>query len=159
MERAEKRDITLRPYRPGDAAVLARIFYETIHAVNIRDYTQAQVDAWATGTVDEGRWEREMLERCTVIAQCAGQITGFGDMTQEGYLDRLFIHKDFQGCGIATAICDALEGQVAAPCFTTHASITARPFFESRGYRVVKAQTIERRGVKLNNFIMEKEMG
>ena len=44
-----------------------------------------------------------------------------------------------------------MEGPV-----TTHASITARPFFEKRGYRVVKEQQVERHGVLLTNFVMEK---
>lgn len=38
----------------------------------------------------------------------------------------------------------------------THSSITARSFFESRGYKVVKEQQEERAGVVLTNFIMEK---
>lgn len=154
----QKADFFLRPYRPGDAKVLAQLFYETVHAVNIRDYSPAQVDAWATGQVEEDRWEREMLERCTVIAECRGEILGFGDMRLDGYLDRLFVHRDFQRQGIAAAICDALEDAVAAERYTTHASLTARPFFESRGYRVVKAQTVERRGVELPNFVMEKRV-
>ena len=37
-----------------------------------------------------------------------------------------------------------------------HASITARPFFEQRGYRVVRQQQVERGGVLLTNFVMEK---
>lgn len=41
--------------------------------------------------------------------------------------------------GIATAICDQLE-QFAEGNITTHASITARPFWEKRGYKVVKEQ-------------------
>lgn len=41
MQRA---DFSLRPYRPGDAPALARLFYETVHAVNIRDYSPAQVE-------------------------------------------------------------------------------------------------------------------
>ena len=40
---------------------------------------------------------------------------------------------------------------------TVHASITARPFFEKRGYRLVRSQTVERRGVQMQNFHMEKD--
>ena len=62
---------------------------------------------------------------------------------------------DCQGQGIARALCDRLEGVVSGPV-TTHASITARPFFEARGYRVVRQQQVERQGVALTNFVMEK---
>ena len=77
-------------------------------------------------------------------------------MDESGYLDRLYVHKDQQRQGIATAICDALESVSVVNIFTTHASITARPFFEKRGYAVIKEQQVERRGVKLTNYIMKK---
>lgn len=34
--------------------------------------------------------------------------------------------------------------------------MTARPFFEKRGYRVEQEQQVVRRGVTLTNFIMKK---
>ena len=73
-----------------------------------------------------------------------------------GYLDRLYVHKDYQKKGIASALCDRLEENCAAAYFTTHASITARPFFEKRGYRVMKEQQVVRKGVKLTNYVMKK---
>ena len=90
------------------------------------------------------------------MAEETGVIIGFGDIDQSGYLDRLFVDKDHQGRGVATALCDALEAAVRAEHYTTHASITARPFFEKRGYHVVRQQRVERQGVSLTNFVMEK---
>ena len=52
-------------------------------------------------------------------------------------------------------MCGRLEGAVQGDV-VTHASITARPFFEKRGYRVVKEQQVERNGVFLTNFVMVK---
>ncbi|MEH2326176.1 MAG: hypothetical protein V7K32_21985 [Nostoc sp.] len=40
----------------------------------------------------------------------------------------------------------------------TEASITAKPFFESQNFIVVKQQEVERRGQKLRNVIMEKSI-
>ena len=77
-------------------------------------------------------------------------------MDSKGYLDRLYVHKDYQRQGVATAICDELERAVKAGKYTTHASITARPFFQKRGYRVVREQQVERCGILLTNFVMEK---
>lgn len=79
-------------------------------------------------------------------------------MDESGYLDRLYVHKDYQRQGIATAICDALEGASSAEKFVTHASITAKPFFEQRGYMALKEQQVERRGVLLTNYVMEKKL-
>ena len=146
----------LRDYESRDCPALARLFYETVHTVNRRDYTQSQVDAWATGTVDLAAWDASFTAHHTLVAEEDGVILGFADMASDGYLDRLYVHKDHQGRGIATALCDALEAASAAARFITHASLTARLFFEKRGYRVVKAQQVERRGVFLTNFVMEK---
>lgn len=147
----------LRDYESRDCPTLAQLFYETVHTVNRRDYTQAQVDAWATGTVDLAAWDASFIAHHTLVAEEDGIILGFADMASDGYLDRLYIHKDHQGRGIATALCDALEDACPASRFTSHVSLTARPFFEKRGYRAVKAQQVERHGILLPNFVMEKE--
>jgi len=47
---------------------------------------------------------------------------------------------------------------VDTECIIVHASITAKSFFESRGYKVVKEQKIERKSVLLTNYFMEKEL-
>lgn len=75
----------------------------------------------------------------------------------ETLTDRLYVHKDYQNQGIATAICDVLEQSAGDTKITTHASITAKPFFEHRGYKVVREQQVMRDGISLTNFVMEKK--
>ena len=99
-------------------------------------------------------WNRSFLEHFTVVAEEAGEIVGFGDMDSSGYLDRLYVHKDFQRQGIGNAICQKLEKRFPVKIIVTHASITARPFFMKRGYQVKKEQQVERKGVLLTNYIM-----
>lgn len=104
--------------------------------------------------------ERGLLARRTqMCGVCRKRTNGFADMDADGYLDRLYVHKDYQGRGVAAALCDALEQAVQCEAYTTHASITARPFFEKRGYRVVRAQQVERQGLYLTNYVMEKRRG
>lgn len=148
--------MVLRPYAPSDCQVLAELFHHTVHTVNAGDYTPEQLDAWSPGAVDLEGWNRSFLEHHTLVAEESGRIVGFGDMDGTGYLDRLYVHKDCQGRGIASAICEALERAADTAGLTTHASITARPFFEKRGWQVVKEQQVERRGVLLTNYIMKK---
>lgn len=146
----------LRNYKSEDCKNLAKLFYDTVHSVNAKDYTEEQLKVWATGSVDLEKWNEEFLEHYTIIAVCDERIVGFGDMDETGYLDRLYVHKDYQRMRIATAICDELERTVCADKYVTHASITARPIFEQRGYKVIKEQQVERQGVLLTNYIMEK---
>ena len=102
------------------------------------------------------RWNQSLQAHYSIVAVEDGVILGFGDIDKTGYLDRLFVHAEHQGKGIATAICDQLEQAVPGK-ITTHASITAKPFFEKRGYKVIKKQEVERQGIFLTNFVMEKE--
>ena len=146
----------IREYQPSDCKELTELFYNTVHTVNAKDYTKEQLDVWATGQADLRKWNRTIQEHFSLVALDAGIITGFGDIDKTGYLDRLYVHADYQGQGIATAICDQLERAVLGN-IVTHASITARPFFEKRGYKVVRRQQVERQGIFLINYVMIKE--
>ena len=146
----------LRNYRTNDCAEMAKLFYDSVHTVCAGDYSQEERCAWATGSVDLEAWDHRYRSTFTLIAEKNGRIVGFGNMDESGYLDMLYVHRAHQREGIAAAICDGLEAHCPADDFTTHASITAKPFFEQRGYRVIKMQQIERCGVKLTNFVMEK---
>lgn len=146
----------IREYRPLDCEILAELFYNTVHTVNVKDYTKEQLDVWATGTIDLEKWNQSFMEHYTLVAVDDEVIIGFGDIHKTGYLDRLYVHSDYQGKRVATAICEQLE-QAVQGSIVTHASITARPFFENKGYKVVKEQQVERQGIFLTNFVMEKE--
>lgn len=148
--------MVLREYRTSDCAPMAALFYQTVHSVNGRDYTQAQLNAWATGKVDLAAWDASFRNHKTVVAVEDSIIVGFGDMDSSGYLDRLYVHRDYQRRGIASAICDVLERSAAGKTVITHASITAKPFFLHRGYSVVREQEVVRCGIALTNFVMEK---
>lgn len=161
----------LRTYRSSDCPEIAELFYDTVHCVNAGDYTKDQLYAWADGNVDRAAWDRSFLEHHTVVAVEGKRIIGFGDMDDSGYLDRLYVHKEYQGQGVGTAICGRLEqtfkdrimkqgksGSFQRVRFIVHASITARPFFENRGYHVVKEQQVERKGQMLVNYAMERDI-
>ncbi len=148
--------VEIRKYQQSDSGKLADLFYNTVHTVNAKDYTKEQLNVWANGQLDLEKWNQSFQEHYSVVAFNNEIIVGFGDMDKTGYLDHLYVHVDYQGKGVATAICNQLE-QTVLGNIITHASITAKPFFEKRGYKVVKKQQVERQGVYLVNFIMIKE--
>ena len=145
----------VREYQISDCKETTELFYNTVHTVNAKDYTKEQLDVWATGQVDLEKWNQSLQEHYSIVVIENEVIVGFGDIDKTGYLDHLFVHADYQGKGIATAICNQLEQTVQGD-ITTHASITAKPFFEKRGYKIVKEQQVERQGIFLTNFCMEK---
>lgn len=83
------------------------------------------------------------------------KIIGFGNIDDKGYLDFLYTHCDYQNMGVATGICNELENYTRKDIYT-YASITARKFFENRGYKVVRENEVIRRGIVLKNYLMRK---
>lgn len=142
----EENTIKIRKYKSSDCQEITELFYNTVHSINKKDYTQEQLDVWATKNIDIEKWDTSFLKNYTVVAE------------SDGYLDRLYVHKDFQRMGIATMICDELENKVKGKAIYTHASITAKIFFIKRGYKVIKQQLVEREGILLENYVMEKEV-
>lgn len=151
----------IRRYRTEDLDKIVQLFYDTVNTINIRDYTSEQVAAWSSARERLLRSNDFFMSLYTLAAVEGEHIIGYGNIDRNGYLDHLFVHKDRQGIGVATAICDKLE-RYAKECncklITVHASVTAKPFFERRGYSVVKENTVEIDGVKLRNYFMEKEL-
>ena len=146
----------IRRYAKGDLEKIIMLFHNTVHKVNIRDYTQEQVNVWAPDFIDMYEWDKTLSEHHTFVAVMNSIIIGFGDIDDSGYLDRLYVHHDYLRQGVATLICTKLESMIDADLtIMTHASITAKPFFEKRGYEVVKEQIVERGGIFLKNYIME----
>lgn len=151
----------IREYKSAECVFLVQLFYDTVHTVNSKDYTKKQLDAWATRTVDLSEWDQSFLEHTTLVAAFDDLILGFADMDRNGYLDKLYVHKDYQGKGIATALINELEKRAKEKhvvCFETDASITARPFFEKHGYTVQTENSVVRGGIPLNNFRMTKQV-
>ncbi|HCW74207.1 MAG TPA: GNAT family N-acetyltransferase [Clostridiaceae bacterium] len=149
-----------RSYESKDCEEIIKLFQETVHTVNARDYGKDQLDVWATGREDLVKWDNSFKDHVTIVAEENGSIVGFGDMDREGYLDHLYVHKDHQRKGVAAKIVGALENEAEfhdIPAFTTFSSITAKPFFEKMGYRVMYKNTVIREGVELINYFMKKE--
>jgi N-acetylglutamate synthase-like GNAT family acetyltransferase len=135
------------------------LFHDTIHTVNARDYDQRQVDAWAPSDPDPWRWADTLARRDTLVAEEDGTIVGFGELEDDGHINRFYCHKDHQGRGVGTLLLNALE--VAArhkglERLFTEASITARPFFARKGFQLLRQQTVTVRDVAFVNFQMEK---
>lgn len=147
----------IREYQPSDCRAVVKLFYDAVHAVNAADYTRAQLDAWAPACADLAQWDASLQAHYSLVAWKHGRVLGFGDIAPDGYLDRLYVHPKHLGRGVATAICDQLEASASGK-IVVHSSITARPFFEKRGYQMIREQQVQRRGIFLSNYIMEKSL-
>lgn len=155
----------VREFQVTDVDQIVTLFYETVHAINAHDYTVEQLAAWAPKLSADERKQRiqrlreSLSHNISYVAVRGDTIVGFADITTDGYLVHLFVHKDFQGQGIASGLLHRVEQEAlghGVKQIRTNASITAKPFFEHKGYVAVCAQTVSVRGVSMGNFKMTK---
>ncbi len=52
----------IREYKTIDCTVMGKLFYDTVHTINAKDYTTEQLDAWSTGNLDLEAWNRSFLK-------------------------------------------------------------------------------------------------
>lgn len=137
---------------------MTELFERSVREIACRDYSEKECEAWAPHGRDYSAWRAEFRGRTTLLAFDAGLLVGFGDMTDSGYLDRLYVMPGFEGKGIGRALVMALESLSGSESFSVRSSITAEPFFRRLGYVKVRDCSVERSGVVLRNCLMEKHV-
>lgn len=70
---------SLRQFEPADAHACQQLFLDTVHRVNVRDYTPRQLEAWAPSEIDSTAWARRFAGRFAYVAVEAGRLVGFTD--------------------------------------------------------------------------------
>lgn len=152
--------IVTRKYTPEDARALADIYYHTIHNVNTKDYSEDQVNAWAPlSSLNLDGWMKKWSRIVPIVAVQGDTIVGFTEFESNGYIDCFYVHHEYQGAGIGTALMNAIEQEAVDKKLDriyAEVSITAKPFFLRKGFTVVKEQTVTIRGCELTNYVMEK---
>lgn len=157
-----KANVTIRVAQQSDAIELRELYRNTVLVVNRRDYSQEEVEDWASCGEDLSKIEGMIKTHYFIVAvNELSQLVGFSSITPQGYLHSTFIHKDFQGRGIATLLLEEIERYAIATAIkriTSEVSLTARPFFEKRGYRVEVEQKRKANQLCLTNFCMAKSL-
>ena len=151
----------VRRFQTGDAPTIIALFRDTVRRINCRDYSPEQIRAWAPDEIDVQAFADKLADRFSLVAEIGNKIIGFTDLESSGHLDRLYVHADHQRCGIGRALLEALEAEALRQGLGrvfTEASITARPFFERYGYRVLQEQVAVFRGIEFINYRMEKHL-
>ena len=140
---------------------MLRMFYNTVHSVNAKDYGLDQLNNWAPLRINKKRWEERLANNVCLVSMYNRQIVGFGELSEEGGIDTMFVHKNFQGKKIASRILQKLTRYAHDNFFTTlttEASITARPFFERHGFIVIAEQRNHYDNMVFINYKMRKNI-
>ena len=153
-------NLGIRRLAAQDIPEMRKLFRATVLTVNSKDYTKEEVEDWASCGDSVEHW-KELLAKNDYIGALDGQggIVGFSSMNAEGYLHSMFVHKDWQGKGVATLLLSEVEKiarRYGVHKISVEVSVTARPLFEKHGYKVVKEQKAKANRLYLTNYVMEK---
>lgn len=133
----------------------------TIRTVNSNDYNSDQITAWIT-KIDPIKLKRSLRANTTLIALINNKLVGFVDMDSSGYLDHLYVHKDYQKQNIGENLVLSIEKELHKnnnlTKFSTYASITSLNFFLKLNYKVIKENTVSINSVNLTNYLLEKSI-
>ena len=151
----------LRTATANDVPQIIQLFNGTITTVNSKDYTSEQTTVWSSRGTDTAKWVTKISEQYFIVLEEGAAIIGFASLTALGYLDFMYVHKDHQGRGIASMLLKGLEDkayQLNIHEIISDVSITAKPFFLSKGFKVLAQQSVNIDSVALTNFKMRKEI-
>ncbi|NNL79022.1 MAG: GNAT family N-acetyltransferase [Flavobacteriaceae bacterium] len=153
--------VQIRHATPDDLLMVTKLFRETIQHVSSNHYSPVQVAFWKSSTDDLPKWRKRIEDLYFIVAEKGSMIVGFAYLKDGNYFDGLFVHHEHQGDGIATLLADTIEEKVIDNGHkTVHSdvSITAKPFFEKRGYTVDEFQMKPFKGVTFESYIVSKTL-
>jgi len=150
---------TIRPYRADDLPALAALFHRAVHAIPDELYGPTEREHWAPSPPEPDRWTERFAAAPPVVAIVEGAIAGFMTLEPDGHLAMAYVDPALQRRGVASALLTHLEAraeELRLGRLFAEVSLAARPFFERRGFRVVRPNEVAREGRALANWIMDK---
>lgn len=151
--------IALREATPEDVGSIEQLYFDTVNYINSKDYDEKEVKVWSESAYDTKLWNQKINEQYFLVAEVNSEITGFASIAEDGYIDYIYIHKDFQRQGIAKKLLEAIEEkgiEQKNEKLYSLVSKTAKGFFERSGFRQVGRYYDPYKGAKFVNSIMVK---
>lgn len=159
----------IQAYSDGMAKDIAELFVLAINGIHSDIYCVDQKAAWiqgirvpsGDGDGDDVYWNKRLSRTKPWVAFVEDRLAGFMELRSDGHIDCAYTHPDFQRQGVASALFEHVtlvaHAQGIAQLYV-EASLVARPFFEYKGFKVLKRNHIHRQGVVLTNFSMTKNL-
>lgn len=151
--------LTIRRYKPGEEEEIWRLYYDTTHKINGKEYTKEQINRWASEEHDLAKWKDRLRQNSPYVAEHEGTTVGLVELEPDGHIDRFYCHHEWQRKGVGTLLYWAIAEEalrLGISLLNADVSTTAKDFFCRRGFKVVKEQQSIVCGVAAKNFRMEK---
>jgi putative acetyltransferase len=149
--------LKIRTVIKDDIDKLLILLIETIKSTCKNDYNQEQIDAWVSSAKRSEHWEKVLNKQFSLIAEINNKAVGFGTLENGNFIYFMYVHKDYLGLGIASSIFKALEKEsqkLGYKKISANVSKTALPFFEKKGFIIVKENNNIINEVTIQNYHM-----
>lgn len=151
--------INIRRAEEKDIDELRYLYRDTVIYINSADYTPEEIEVWSDTFKYTAGLKRKISEQYFIVAEVDKIITGFSSIANDGYLDFMYVHKDYQRKGVAITLLTEIESHATRSGIKkiySHVSKTARPFFEKYGY-IKKGDNINKvNNIEFVNSVMVK---
>ena len=140
----------LRTGKPADAVGICAVHERAVRVLGRRAYSDSQVESWAHGTSPQRFIEamREDGETFIVAVARARGIIGFCSCKDQE-IRSLYVDPDWTRIGLGSALLKRAESSIAAAGHrkvVIGASLVGLPFYEDRGYSVIRHRHWRTRG-------------
>ncbi|MEM6829612.1 MAG: GNAT family N-acetyltransferase, partial [Bacteroidota bacterium] len=149
--------MTFRQATLDDLEEIQQLFVGTVMSTCRSDYDMEQLNAWVSKAGDKERWKNFIVDQYFIIAETDGKMAGYSSLKNGNYVNLMYVHKDFLRQGIAGRIYEKLKGESLRLGFhqlTSDVSKTAQPFFETKGFKVIRENKNVIDGIAIVNYHM-----
>jgi putative acetyltransferase len=140
---------------------VANIFHAAVHHGTADAYSPEQLEAWAPSPIDyeSWRWRCELKRPFLFIVHA--RVVGFLELDPDGHIDCHYVDPVHarQGYGAKLLQHAVVVAQRAGlPRLYVEASHVAKGVYLKASFKVLRQNTVVRRGVELTNWAMQKHL-
>ena len=125
-----------------DLTLMQRLFYQTVTISGSHLFTKAELKFYAKLAIDKRHWISKFTNDFVYNAKLNGEIIGSFSLTQDGKIEYIFVHKNYQRQGIATGLYRMLE-EIASKnrikVLTTSVNSATKAFYEKHGFEIIES--------------------
>lgn len=127
----------IRKAQPADIKQITAIQVESLRKLCANDYRDRDLQALVRSKQRDRNWDETIF-----VAETSAGIVGFCALSNiSPFIQALFVHPNWTRQGIATELIAALEAEAInrqIKRLIVNSSLTAKPFYQARGYQVIR---------------------
>lgn len=149
--------VLIRKATLKDLPFIQNLCIETIVNTCHRDYNSLQIEAWISSVKNSKKWKDAIQNEYFLVAEKNNLIIGFTSLKNKNYINFMYVHQNYLQQGIASLLYNnilAVATQENVDQLTANVSITAKPFFKSKGFKVMKENLNIINNIEIINYSM-----